>query len=166
MPNFASKTNSHNKKILNENIAKPTSASCKCRVKASCPLDGSCLQSSLVYICKTATPKIINNYSHYIGLTENTFKPIQAGGGGGVVGGSRRGWGAKESSYQFFSCSFYKSNTYPPKLSEFQFQPFRHTSVNFKVTPSVSPKLLNLNQDHPSKKSDFSGQILIKLRLC
>ena len=83
MPNFASKTNSHNKKILNENIAKPTSASCKCRVKASCPLDGSCLQSSLVYICKTATPKIINNYSHYIGLTDNTFKPIQAGGWGG-----------------------------------------------------------------------------------
>ena len=35
--------NSHNKKILNENIAKPTSASCYCRVKASCALDGNCL---------------------------------------------------------------------------------------------------------------------------
>ena len=58
MPNFASIINSHNKKILNENIAKPTSASCNCRVKASCPLDGNCLQSSLVYICKVATPKL------------------------------------------------------------------------------------------------------------
>ena len=74
MPNFASIINSHNKKILNENIAKPTSASCNCRVKASCPLDGNCLQSSLVYICKAATPKITNNYPHYIGLTDNTFK--------------------------------------------------------------------------------------------
>ena len=74
MPNFASIIKSHNKKILNENIAKPTSASYNCRVKASCPLDGNCLQSSLVYICKAATPKITNDYLHYIGLTENTSK--------------------------------------------------------------------------------------------
>ena len=44
MPNFASIINSRNKKILNENIAKPTLASCNCRVKASSPLDGNCLQ--------------------------------------------------------------------------------------------------------------------------
>ena len=74
MPNFGSTINSHNKKILNENIAKPTSASCNCRVKASCSLDGNYLQSSLVYICKGATRKITNEYSHYIALTENTFK--------------------------------------------------------------------------------------------
>ena len=29
--------------------------------------------------------------------------------------------------------------------------------------PSASLKLLNLNQGHSSKKSDFSGQILVKL---
>ena len=74
MPNFASIINSHNKKILNENIAKPTSASCNCRVQGSCPLDDNCLQSSLVYICKAATPKITNNYRHYIGLMDNTLK--------------------------------------------------------------------------------------------
>ena len=76
MPNFASIINSHNKKILNENIAKPTSASCNCRerVKGSCPLDGNCLQSSFVYMCKAATLKITNDYPHYIGLAENTFK--------------------------------------------------------------------------------------------
>ena len=73
MPNFASISNSHDK-ILNENIAKPTSPSCNCRVKTSCPLDGNCLQSILVYICKAATPKITNDYPHYIDLTENTFK--------------------------------------------------------------------------------------------
>ena len=33
-----------------------------------------CLQSSLVYICKANTPDMIENYPHYIGLTENTFK--------------------------------------------------------------------------------------------
>ena len=74
MPNFANIINSHKKKILNENIAKPASASCNCRVKTSCPVDGNCLQSSLVYICKAATPKITSDYPHYIGLTEYTFK--------------------------------------------------------------------------------------------
>ena len=74
MPTFASVINSHNKKILKENTAKPTSASCSCRVKASCPLDGSCLQSSLVYICKVGTPIVTNDYPHYIGLTKNSFK--------------------------------------------------------------------------------------------
>ena len=34
-----------------------------------------------------------------------------------------------------------------------------------KAIPSASPKLLNLNQEHPTKKIGFSGQILIKLRL-
>ena len=74
MTTFVSIINSHNKKILNENIAKPTSTSCNCRVQGSCSLDDSCLQSSLVYICKEATPKIRNNYPHYIDLTQNTFK--------------------------------------------------------------------------------------------
>ena len=37
MPNFDSIINSHNEKILNENIVKPTSAPWNCRVKASCP---------------------------------------------------------------------------------------------------------------------------------
>ena len=74
MPNFASIINCHNKKILNENIAKPTSESCNCKVKAFCLLDDNCLQSSLVYICKAATPTIKNDYPHYIGLTENTFQ--------------------------------------------------------------------------------------------
>ena len=42
--------------------------------KSSCPLNGDCMQSSLVYICKADTPNIIENHQHYIGLTENALK--------------------------------------------------------------------------------------------
>ena len=70
MPNFASIINSQNKKILTKNITKPKSILCNCRVKAPCQLFGNCLLSSLVYICKQATPKITNDFHHYISLTE------------------------------------------------------------------------------------------------
>ena len=74
MPNFGSIINSHNKKIINSNIPKQPAPTCNCRSKSSCPLNGNCMQSSLVYICKADTPNIIENHPHYIGLTENTFK--------------------------------------------------------------------------------------------
>ena len=74
MPNFSSIINSHNKKIINENIEKPPVKPCNCRSKSSCPLNGDCLQSSLVYICKADTINITEDHPHYIGLTENTFK--------------------------------------------------------------------------------------------
>ena len=47
----------------------------------------------------------------------------------------------------------------------FSFNSFATLVQNFKAIPSGSPKLLNLNQGNPAKKVDFSGQILIKLRL-
>ena len=74
MPNFGSIINSHNKKIINSNIPKQLATTCHCRSKSSCPLNGDCVQSSLVYICKADTPNIIENHPRYIGLTENTFK--------------------------------------------------------------------------------------------
>ena len=37
----------------------------------------------------------------------------------------------------------------------FNFNPFATLVQNFKFVPSASPKLLNLNQDHPSKKAVF-----------
>ena len=73
LPNFASIINSHNKKIIN-NIPKSSAPTSICRSKTSCPLNGDCLESSLVYICKAGTSNITENHSHYIGLTENTFK--------------------------------------------------------------------------------------------
>ena len=43
----------------------------------------------------------------------------------------------------------------PQYLLTFSFDPFATLMLNFKFVPSVSPKLLNLNQDHPSKKWFF-----------
>ena len=37
----------------------------------------------------------------------------------------------------------------------FSFNPFATLVQDFKFVPSASPKLLNLNQDHPSKKAIF-----------
>ena len=74
MPNIASITNSRSKKIINNNIPKPTVPTCSCCSKTSCPLNVDCFQSSVVYICKVDTPNIIKNHPHYIDLTENTFK--------------------------------------------------------------------------------------------
>ena len=47
---------------------------CNCMDKTSCSLNGSCQHKSLVYSCKVSTPDIKQNYLHYIGLTEQTFK--------------------------------------------------------------------------------------------
>ena len=74
MPNFASVINSHNEKIINDNIVKPITKSCNCHTKTSCSLHVECLQSSLVYICKAMTSNNTDNHPHYIGLTENIFK--------------------------------------------------------------------------------------------
>ena len=67
MPNFANIVNSHNKKIISNNIPKPSIPTCDCRSKTSCPLNGDCLQSSLVNICKADTTDIIENHLHDIG---------------------------------------------------------------------------------------------------
>ena len=43
----------------------------------------------------------------------------------------------------------------PQNFLTFSFNPFATLLQNFKFVPSASPKLLNLNQDHPSKKAIF-----------
>ena len=50
LPNFASIINSDNKKIINNNIPKPSAPTYNCHSKTSCPLNCDCSQSSLVYI--------------------------------------------------------------------------------------------------------------------
>ena len=37
----------------------------------------------------------------------------------------------------------------------FSFDPFDRLVQNFKFEPGASPKLLNFNQDHPSRKAVF-----------
>ena len=43
----------------------------------------------------------------------------------------------------------------PQNILTFSFNPFATLVQNFKVVPSVSPKLLNLNQGYHSKKAIF-----------
>ena len=65
-----------NKQIINFlDIAATTdnNKTCNCRQKNTCPLDGNCLQSSVIYQA-TVTRKDHNTTETYIGLTENDFK--------------------------------------------------------------------------------------------
>ena len=52
LPKLANIINSHNEKLLNNNIPKPSAPTCNCCSKTFFPLNGDCLQSSLFYICK------------------------------------------------------------------------------------------------------------------
>ena len=70
----------------------------------------------------------------------NTLNPFQDEGG--------IGRGAKRPPYQFFLCNF-------QNFLAFSFNPFSTLVENFKAVTSVSPKLLNLNQEHLSKKCFF-----------
>lgn len=44
---------------------------CNCRNKTTCPLQGNCLQTNIVYKDKES---INNTTMYYIGFTEGTFK--------------------------------------------------------------------------------------------
>ena len=74
MLNFGNIINSYNKNIINNNILKPSNPSCNSRVKVSGPLNGDCLQSSLVYICKANSPNMAESQPQYFDLAENIFK--------------------------------------------------------------------------------------------
>ena len=72
----------HNKRILNsskhindtaDNTNTKDTKTCNCRQKNTCPLNGNCLQSSLIYQA-TVTRKDNSTTETYIGLTENDFK--------------------------------------------------------------------------------------------
>ena len=87
-------------------------------------------------------------YMHFLGehvanLYE-MFNPIQDGGG------------AKSSPPTSFSPVTSTNVRFgPQKFLTFSFNPFTTLVQNFKFVPSASPKLLNLNQDHLSKKVVF-----------
>ena len=70
----------HNKRILNSSKHANETAdnrvdkkSCNCRQKITCPLNGNCLQSSVIYQA-TVTRNDNSTSETYIGLTENDFK--------------------------------------------------------------------------------------------
>ena len=74
--------NNHKKRILNsskhindttDNTNTKDTKNCSCRQKFTCPLNGNCLQSSLIYQA-TITRKDNSTTGTYIRLAENNFK--------------------------------------------------------------------------------------------
>ena len=70
MKNKNSVVSSHNRNILKP---RTTSFACNCWKKESCPLNGECLTSQLVYRA-TVTHAVNEDTKKYIGLADTTFK--------------------------------------------------------------------------------------------
>ena len=67
-----------------------------------------------------------------------------------------RGGGQKDPPTSFSFVSSTNVEFGPKNFLTFSFNPFATLVQNFKFqVPSASSKLLNLNQDHPSKKAIF-----------
>ncbi|PIK54847.1 hypothetical protein BSL78_08276 [Apostichopus japonicus] len=66
MPNIASIIKGHNKRIAATHTSKEKEA-CNCRKKDTCPLNGNCQASNIIY---KAEVKTTDNCKTYIGLTE------------------------------------------------------------------------------------------------
>lgn len=82
MNNTKQVIDNHNKRILHSSHSPytkdnkdgtETNKTCNCRQKNNCPLNGNCLQSSVVYQA-TVTRNDNNTSETYIGLTETDFK--------------------------------------------------------------------------------------------
>ena len=71
-PNISSIVSAHNKKVL-KGTPQNQEVRCNCRVKSNCPLDGKCLDKSVIYKCHVKSNPQDDGF-HYIGLTEGTFK--------------------------------------------------------------------------------------------
>ena len=78
------------------------------------------------------------------------FNPIQNGGAGGGTGG-----GKKASPTSFSPLTSTNVGFSPQNFLTLSFNTFATLVQNFKFVSGASPKLLNLNQDHPSKKAIF-----------
>ena len=73
LPNMSSIISSHNKKILGNQPNSQNNQNCNCRDKGNCPLNGYCLESSVIYKCHVQSSDV-DKGKHYIGLTGETFK--------------------------------------------------------------------------------------------
>ena len=67
----------------------------------------------------------------------------------------RMGLGQKGPPISFSPVTSTNVETSPQNFLTSSFNPFATLMENFKVARSASPKLLNLNRDHPSKKVVF-----------
>ena len=75
-----------------------------------------------------------------------SFDPIQYVGGGG---------GAKSPPLPVSPVTSTNVGISPQNFLNFSFNPVERLVWSFKFVPSASPKLLHLNQDHPSQKPVF-----------
>ena len=73
------------------------------------------------------------------------------------------GWVDKKPPTSFTSVSSTNLRISPQNFLTISFNSFFH--IAFKAIPSASSKLLNINQDYPSKIVFFSGQIHIVIQL-
>ena len=72
MPNMEAVIRNNNARVFNDSKSPDVSVdTCNCRDTASCPLDGKCLTSSIVY--KATVQKASGNVS-YLGVSERPFK--------------------------------------------------------------------------------------------
>ena len=73
MPNLQKLIKGHNKSVLNKEQKHENLNKCNCQDKSKCPLNGKCLESSIVY---KANVKIINTgeMHKYIGISKPPFK--------------------------------------------------------------------------------------------
>ena len=73
MPNIGSIISSHNKKILNDK--KPLERDgCNCRQARSCPLEGQCLTTNVLYEATVTSPEEGYAEKQYVGISEPPFK--------------------------------------------------------------------------------------------
>ena len=79
-----------------------------------------------------------------------SVNPVQDGRGGGAQ---------KVPPASFSPVTSTNVGTDPQNLLTFSFNPFATLVKNFKPLPSVSPKLLNLNQGHPSNSYEIEIMI-------
>ena len=70
-PNFKKIISAHNAKILNPKTPDPP---CNCTDKDSCPLDGKCRASNLVYQATLKTTEDPPTVETYVGLSATEFK--------------------------------------------------------------------------------------------
>ena len=70
-------------------------------------------------------------------------------------GGGAGGRGAKRPPTSFSPVTSTNVGFRPQNFQTFSLNPFATLLQNCKFVPSASPKLLNLNQDHPSKIAIF-----------
>ena len=78
LPNIKSMIDTHNKRATNRVDSQTSGAprTCNCRNKNDCPLEGKCLEKSVIY---QATVTTANTTETYVGLTENEFKTRYGG---------------------------------------------------------------------------------------